>query len=260
MKPDGMHIPVMYPGVHQTTLARHVSRCMISVNILIRRVSDFEVGDWIMDSGAFTRISTGKDHLEPGMYAEIAHRWHGCGNLQAVVSQDWMCEPFVLAVTGGTVQRHQDQTTERYLDLRTRIDTADGPYLMPVLQGYTPEQYAAHARDLSPFIGHNAWVGVGSVCKRQGRPDSLAAVLEAIHDVRPDWRLHGFGVKSTSLRSSRVCDRLATVDSMAWSYAARMQRLASGEGPSPNSAEALLGWMAKITNIRPDGHRQQTLT
>jgi hypothetical protein len=39
--------------------------------------------------------------------------------------------------------------------------------------------------------------------------------------VRPDLRLHGFGVKQTALLHPGVRELLATADSMAWSYHAR---------------------------------------
>ena len=67
------------------------------------------------------------------------------------------------------------------------------------------------------------WVGVGSVCKRNGTPEKIAEVLSAIKSVRPDLRLHGFGVKVTSLLNASVRRLLATADSMAWSFAARKQ-------------------------------------
>lgn len=244
-------LPVVYPGVHMLTIAAGVERCMISANRLLNRRSDFDVAEWIMDSGAFTRVSAGLDHIDIDTYAALAHRWHNVGELQAVVAQDYMCETFVLAVTGATVAQHQNMTTERFVRLRDRIT---GPYVMPVIQGYTPEDYATHSDAMSPYIDVGSWVGVGSVCKRQGRPDSLAAVLEAIHSVRPDWQLHGFGVKTTALRSQRVVDRLATVDSMAWSFAARY------EGRDANSAEECERWLADVEAIVPDGVTQGSLS
>jgi hypothetical protein len=68
-----------------------------------------------------------------------------------------------------------------------------------------------------------AYVGVGSVCKRNGDPAAIEAVLSAIKAERPDLRLHGFGVKTTSLKVSQIRDMLYSADSMAWSFAARCQ-------------------------------------
>ena len=84
---------------------------MLSINVLENRRGDFRVGDWMLDSGAFTRIVGGKGHLAPWDYAARANRWARCGNLQAVVSQDWMCERFVLDKAGGTIGGHQALTT-----------------------------------------------------------------------------------------------------------------------------------------------------
>jgi hypothetical protein len=50
---------------------------------------------------------------------------------------------------------------------------------------------------------------------------AVGAVLRAIKQVRPDLRLHGFGVKTTALRDRSVRDMLVSSDSMAWSFAAR---------------------------------------
>jgi hypothetical protein len=67
------------------------------------------------------------------------------------------------------------------------------------------------------------WVGVGSVCKRNGDPKAIERVLFTIKSARPDLRLHGFGVKTTALSSSLVTELLHSADSMAWSFAARRQ-------------------------------------
>ena len=94
---------------------------------------------------------------------------------------------------------------------------------MPVLQGYAPADYARHVHAYGDRLAFGAWVGVGSVCKRNGRPEAVLAVLEAILDARPDLRLHGFGLKVTSLAVKEIRDRLHSADSIAWSYAARRQ-------------------------------------
>jgi hypothetical protein len=96
-------------------------------------------------------------------------------------------------------------------------------YIMPVLQGYEADDYARHVIAYGARLPARAWVGVGSVCKRNTRPDAIAQVLRAILDVRPDLRLHGFGLKRTALAEGAIRDALYSADSMAWSYAARKQ-------------------------------------
>jgi hypothetical protein len=118
-----------------------------------------------------------------------------------------------------TIADHQHLTIERY-------DVLHGeglPFpIMPVLQGYAPEDYVDHIRQYGRHLGPGMWVGVGSVCKRNSEPEQIVEVLDAIHTARPDIRLHGFGVKITALRHPGVRRRLSSSDSMAWSFHARM--------------------------------------
>jgi hypothetical protein len=186
---------------------------MISINRLIDRKSDFPVKRWILDSGAFTRITSGKGHLDPNIYAAQIDRWSKCGELAAAVTQDWMCEKFVLNITGLTIEEHQRLTIERF-DLLKSLIKSD-TYLMPVLQGYEPHEYVKHLADYGDRIGFGDWVGVGSICKRNANASSIEAVLLAIKTARPDIRLHGFGIKRTALLSPVVWDLLYSADSQA---------------------------------------------
>lgn len=196
---------------------------MISINRLKQRKRDIPgLGPWMLDSGAFTEVARHGGYRDgPETYATQVRRWARCGDLHAAVSQDWMCEPFVLARTGLSIAAHQRLTIERYDALRALI--GDAAYLMPVLQGYLPEQYAMHLAAYGDRLVPGVWVGVGSVCRRNGSPRELAAVLRAIKQVRPDLRLHLFGAKLTALQRRDVRDLAASADSMAWSYAARRE-------------------------------------
>jgi hypothetical protein len=209
-------------GLHQPRDAKHFDAAFISVNRLRDRKGPFGVGDWIMDSGAFTEISThGRYRSSVAEYAAQIRRWATNGNLLAAVAQDWMCEPWIVASTGLSVAEHQRLTVERYDALRAE-DTA-GVYIMPVLQDYAPADYVRHVEMYGARLVCGAWVGVGSICKRNANPRAVEAVLLAIAAVRPDLRLHGFGLKATALRSALVFDLLHSADSMAWSYHARKQ-------------------------------------
>ena len=210
-----------FVGLHQPSDARHFDAAFVSVNRLRGRKRPFAVQDWIMDSGAFSTIAThgGYPHgVEE--YAGQIHRWQSCGNLLAAVSQDFMCEPAMLAKTGLSVADHQRLTIERYDALRPLVADV---YVMPVLQGYTPAEYVSHLRQYGARLTAGMWVGVGSVCKRNGDVRAIEAVLLAIHAERPDLRLHGFGLKTTALQSGLVRELLETADSMAWSFSARKQ-------------------------------------
>lgn len=216
-----------FVGLSEPAHAKHFDRCFISVNRCRRRRRRFDVGAWIMDSGAFTEISTHGRYRHPvSVYAAEARRWSRNGNLLAVVAQDWMCEPFILNKTGFTVGQHQQFTIERYDAL---LAESPGAYVMPVLQGYQVAEYQRHIELYGDRLAPGAWVGVGSVCKRNSSPVDVANVLRGILDVRPDLRLHGFGVKLTSLRYPGVAAMLATADSIAWSLNAGKHGRSSGD-------------------------------
>lgn len=212
-----------FVGLHQPSDAGKVPAAFISVLRLWNRRSGFQANDWIMDSGGFSIIMKYGGYpaeMSVSAYAERIRRFKICGRLLAAVTQDYMCEAHMLAKTGLTLEDHQRLTIERY-DALVAEDT--GVYILPVLQGYAPEDYIRHVRMYGDRLALGAWVGVGSVCKRNGNPAAIAAVLETIRRERPDLRLHGFGVKTTALKSIAVRDLLETADSMAWSFAARKQ-------------------------------------
>ena len=56
-------------------------------------------------------------------------------NLVAAVTQDLMCKPFILHKTGLTIEDHQKITVCRY----ARLLDLTNVYIMPVLQGYSPD-------------------------------------------------------------------------------------------------------------------------
>jgi hypothetical protein len=145
--------------------------------------------------------------------------------LDAAVAHDYMCEPFMLERTGLTVADHQRLTISRYGALSAQRLPC---YVLPVLQGYNPADYVRHVEAYGHRLAPHSWMGVGSVCKRNARPESGRAVLAAIKNRRPNLRLHGCGVKLTSLANPAVRRRLYSADSMAWSFAARKQ------GRNPN--------------------------
>ena len=208
-----------FTGLHQPSDAQFFDAAFISVNRLRNRKSPFKVGDWIMDSGAFSTIATYGGYPHPvEEYAAHINRWKNNGHLLAVVSQDYMCEPVMLAKTGLTIAAHQKLTIERYDRL---LQCVTDCYILPVLQGYAPGDYVEHLAMYGDRLAHGAWVGVGSICKRNGNPQAILEVLTAIKAVRPDLRLHGFGLKTIALANPAIRDLLHTADSMAWSFAAR---------------------------------------
>lgn len=212
-----------YVGLHQPHDAAHFDRAFISVNRVRGRKKPVPSKEWIMDSGAFRELEQfGGYRHEPAEYAAEVCRLAAINpGLIAAVSQDWMCEPHMLAKTGLAIEDHQRLTIERYDALLPLMPP--GVYLMPVLQGYALNDYLHHIDMYGDRLKPGMYVGVGSVCKRNGDMRQIEAILSAIKRKRPDLRLHGFGLKTTALASGVVRDCLESADSMAWSFAARRQ-------------------------------------
>lgn len=225
---------MFYVGLHQPADAPHFERAFISINRVRGRKKPVPAKDWILDSGAFREIEHfGGYRHEPSEYATEVNRLAATNpGLTAVVSQDWMCEPFIVEKTGLSIEEHQRRTIERYDALLPLIQTV---YLMPVLQGYSLQSYLNHIDQYGDRLTRGMYVGVGSICKRNGDMRQIEAILSAIVRKRPDLRLHGFGIKTTALSSGVVRECLHSADSMAWSFAARMQ---SRDGNSWKEAAA----------------------
>jgi hypothetical protein len=212
-----------YVGLHQPADARHFDLACISINRLRGRKKALDCGDVLVDSGAFTELAQhGHYRHSVEEYAAEIKRLHTAGvvRISAAVAQDYMCESWMVEKTGLSIEEHQRLTIERY----DALVACDLPVpVLPVLQGFAPSDYADHVRQYGDRLKFGMWVGVGSVCKRQGDPRSIIAVLQSITRLRPDLRLHGFGVKRTSLLHPGVRELLYSADSMAWSFAARKQ-------------------------------------
>lgn len=217
-----------YIGLNHPSEVWAFRRACVSVNRMKTRRKPLGCPDVLLDSGAFTEIS------QFGMYRSSVEDYarkvwsldvQGTVTPTAVVSQDFMCEPYILSKTGFTVQEHQRFTVERFLGLKSHLEWLyDGTppfHVMPVLQGFLPEDYVRCIDLYQDRLPLGSWVGVGSVCRRNGSPRELLEVLTRIKDSRPDLLLHGFGVKLTSLRNPEVRSLLHTSDSQAWTFLAK---------------------------------------
>lgn len=224
---------IFFLGLHQPGDARRFRFVCVSINRLWRRKKPLGRRTLtLVDSGAFTVLDKHGAYPESHSVERYALRlWElhtrGICTILAAVAQDFMCEARITAKTGLTVLDHQRLTIERYDALVAELRRLFGGripfHVMPVLQGRTADDYLRHLSMYGHRLAPGMWVGVGSVCKRQGDPAAIEQVLRAISEARPDLWLHGFGVKLTALVYAANRRLLATADSMAWSFAARWE-------------------------------------
>jgi len=215
----------LYLGSHEPSwLWRHPGiPLFVSDRRLKRRRTAFPraVTTWALDSGGFTELANGGWQTTAADYVARVRRYRDdVGGLDWCAPQDWMCEPGMRDRTGLTVAEHQRRTVDNFGELRAEL----GALVVPVLQGWEPDDYVAHVAMYDRAgvqLADEPLVGVGSICRR-GADGAIGAVLAAIHGAGLH-RLHGFGVRGGAL--VRWGGLLVSADSMAWSYAARREGL-----------------------------------
>lgn len=211
---------LFYLGAHNPSWLWNKSEfpLFVSRNSLLRYKGfrEASVPRWALDSGGFTELhSRGRWEMSPRDYAEFVLRCDSeIGSLDFAAPQDWMCEESSLNATGLSVEHHQYNTVENFLELRDLL----GEIVIPVLQGSSIESYQ-RCRYFYESAGINLAaerkVGLGSVCRRQATNE----IVDLARSLQP-MNLHGFGVKKTGLCK---CDAgtFSSVDSLAWSFRAR---------------------------------------
>lgn len=215
----------------------------ISHRRLARRRTPFEAATspWALDSGGFTELKMyGGWTTGPEEYVDAVRRYASeLGRLEWASPQDWMCEPWVISGGPGfvgthlSVLEHQHRTVDNYCELR---DLAPEVPFVPVLQGWAVDDYL-RCIDLYAAAGVDVLtaprVGIGSVCRRQATSE-IALVFDTLEDAGLRDSMHGFGVKMAGVTA--YADRLASADSLAWSFWARQdshKRRARNEPPPP---------------------------
>jgi hypothetical protein len=199
--------------------------------------------EWALDSGGFTELSMfGEWRTTPGQYITDIERLLEVGRLAWVAPQDWMCEPFMLAKTGLTVEDHQRRTILNFERLRYAL----GDLVIPVLQGWTQDDYLRHWEMYERFhfpLDNEPLVGLGSVCRRQNTSEA-GRIVRSLANLK----LHYFGAKITGLES--FGDALASADSMAWSYRARNDHPLPGctHSSCANCPRYAMRWRDQVLN------------
>jgi hypothetical protein len=203
---------------------------------------------WALDSGGFSELSLfGGWTISSIRYIKEVIQWSNrIGRLDWAAPQDWMCEPFMIAKTGLTIQQHQEYTVQNFVMLDSLwSDFSDErmPFI-PVLQGWTIDDYQMCAKmyewsgvDLKRY----PTVGLGSICRRQSTPQ-IRDIVQSFQGIK----LHGFGVKTEGI--IRYGDYLTSADSMVWSRQGRDDRPLPGHSHQncANCAEYATTWRHQL--------------
>lgn len=256
---------MFYLGTHEPSWLRTAGVPLFIARGRLARVKRWRPATttWAMDSGGFTELSEhGQWRFPVSAYAEEIERADAeIGMLDWAAPMDSMCEPAVLERTGKTVEAHQHETVERYLELRSLVD---GVFIPPVLQGFEPDDYWRCA-DLYAEAGVDLLamplVGVGTVCRRQATAE-IGRLIQGLAST--GLRLHGFGVKLDGLGAyGRL---LSSADSLAWSLGARKKGArpgcshgADGKGTCANCIRYALAWRENVIDLMDGATSQAAL-
>lgn len=201
-----------------------VPLCLAYHHLAERRTLPRARGPWLLDSGAYTRLSTygDWDTLSPTTYVADVHRLADeVGDLVFAGQMDWLVSDEHLRRTGLPTEEHLWNTVTNYVEL---VDLWGGDpadcLIIPSLQGRTERDFHL-CWDLFDRVGVNLAalprVGIGSIASREATPE-VAAIVESLL-ARGPVVLHGYGVKGGGLR--RYGHLIRSADSAAWSYGAR---------------------------------------
>ncbi len=140
---------------------------------------------------------------------------------------DYCCEPEVARDRAEVIERVKRTAFKLDWCRQVEADRGVAPP-MPVLQGWFPDDYLACA-DLIPELPE--LVGIGSVCRRPlSGPAGVVRVVTRLDERLPRHvKFHLFGVKGTAIAALAGHPRIHSVDSAAWDFAARRERVANGQ-------------------------------
>jgi hypothetical protein len=93
------------------------------------------------------------------------------------------------------------------------------------VQGWEPDEYRRHARELRPLVeemadyygsGSGFRVGVGTLCRR-AHVRTIAAIVGIVEQELPGVSMHLWGVKLDALKAAIALPGVISTDSAAWS-------------------------------------------
>lgn len=184
-------------------------------------------GTLFLDSGGYVFFNQFDDYpFSPRRYLDLVARYR----FDLYASMDYPCEPSLAgAIADMSVEERIARTVEnaaRLAELEQGLGLfeAHRPTLVPVIQGWRPDDYL-HCLELHSQAGTlRDYMAIGSLCVRKDEEEILS-VVRAVHEAAIEMgvtRLHGFGLKIT--QNQRELNRLLYSRDSAVVYWARNRR------------------------------------
>jgi len=192
---------------------------------------------WIMDSGGFSELHLfGKYTFNVDQYLLGILRFKPT----FFCSMDWTCEPSSLKATGKSLLEHLTLSTQSHIVLRESVEKKNLlDRLMGCIQGYHADDYLLHIDMLREHGLLEDYMGIGTLCRRQKTAEIIPILRQIKQNLPSRVKLHGFGIKTTTLRNPAIYGLLNSCDSMSWSRQAREE---SKRGVRPCLGQACCVW------------------
>lgn len=243
----------------------------------VPKYTDLSEADVALDSGGFTAmLGFKKKGTQPGLAG--IYPWTLADYLELVseLHPSWWAQPDLcvepeIAGTQEEVTRRVDMTATLLEEtMRTlyawhnemartgwsaRAIHNELPPPVPVLQGWSVSDYLRSLDNLmavwqrwEPWVAPPKLIGLGSVCRRtlNDPVHGLWAILAGLEGRLPKGaRAHAFGVKGAATTKLKMMGFVASADSMAFDYAARVKaREARISNTTAHRTQEMDRWMA----------------
>lgn len=248
-----MNDPTMYYAVDNTlntTNAYEDRAAMLSGGMVynISKNFSFTVPDTrklFVDSGGFQ--ATAAWDMDYPYEPKKLYDWAESLGADYVAAPDFACEP---ELHKSSVEQRMARTVEAHAYAYNQYKSGSYTFeLVPVLQGYTAEQY----RECIDWFESEGlirdYMAIGTVCKRES-VDAIHDVLTAIETKLPNTDYHMFGMTLNAWKDRRLHGRFRSADTAAWNW---------GGGTIQDKRKLLRDYSAKVDKIRMRIQQQTTL-
>ena len=213
---------------HFYFVADYTARFYLNVdNIMISAGSSYEPSkkwnQWhglkmkrlFVDSGGFTLFKkNGEYPFSLHEYCKFVYSLDEQYPLELVATLDYPCEIDVKRTKYKTNKQRIEATVQNAVWC---IDYDNTLPWIPVLQGFTYEEYE-YCYNLYLERGINMdYLAIGSICSRKGNHLAIRNLLTKIHALT-NTKLHAFGLSLTYLRDPTIANILYSSDSSAWNW------------------------------------------
>lgn len=211
---------------HKTARILNYPYILINYMTQTNKPPRYEYKSLFTDSGGFhSSLKHGGYTKTDEEYLEYVEKYEP----EFFALRDYPCEPELLKTHNRTVEDHIEMTLQHHLQLIDKLDDYNITSTpVPVLQGWRIEDYL---KSIDLYKEHGLisdYMAIGSVCRRH-QDHKIKRVINNIRNNLPrSTRLHGFGVKISVLKDKSIWDALWSVDSGAWDYAARWEKIKQG--------------------------------